>query len=135
MPKLSAVIITKNEERNIGRCLESLAGVVDETVVVDSFSEDKTREICELFEGVRFIEHEWMGYSDTKNHANSLASNDYILSLDADEELSEELREEILGIKRGLNENVAFSLNRLTNYCGHWIRHSGWHPGGRPDHG
>ena len=128
MPKLSAVIITKNEERNIGRCLKSLADIVEETVVVDSFSEDRTREICESFKGVRFIEHDWMGYSDTKSYANSLASNDYILSLDADEELTEDLRQEILALKQGLNERLAFSLNRLTNYCGKWIRHSGWHP-------
>lgn len=128
MPKISAVIITKNEERNIGRCLKSLEGVPDEIIVVDSFSTDKTREISESFDDVRFVEKEWLGYSDTKNFANSLASHPFVLTIDADEELTDELRAEIQALKPNLSEDVAYSLNRLTNYCGKWIRHSGWHP-------
>ena len=91
MVKLSAVIITRNEEKNIGRCLKSLRGLVDEVVVVDSFSNDKTRAICESFPEVRFEQKEWQGYSATKNYANNKASGEYILSLDADEELSPDL--------------------------------------------
>ena len=83
---ITAVIITKNEERNIGRCLDSLVPVVDEVLVLDSFSTDATADICARH-GVRFVTHEWEGYVATKNYANGLASNDWILSVDADEAL------------------------------------------------
>lgn len=126
--KISAVIITKNEERNIGRCLESLQGVADEIVIVDSGSADKTQEICARY-AVRFVSQEWLGYGMQKNFANSLAENDMILSLDADEALSERLRESILEIKsRDEEEKTVYKVNRLTNYCGKWIRHCGWYP-------
>lgn len=127
MNKISAVIITLNEERNIKRCLESLVPVVDETVVVDSFSEDATREICAEYH-VNFVSHPWEGYVATKNYANSLASNDLILSIDADEALSPELAESIRKIKNEPMEDKVFSMNRLMNYCGRWIRHGGWYP-------
>lgn len=125
MPKISAVIITKNEERNLGRCLESLSGVVEEILVIDSFSTDKTQEIA-TEAGARLLTREWMGYSATKNWANDQAQHPYILSLDADEALSPELRDSILDIKDGLNG--CYRFNRLTQYCGQWIRHSGWYP-------
>ena len=125
MPKISAVIITKNEERNIGRCLDSLKGIVDEILVVDSFSEDRTREISEKA-GAKFVEQQWMGYSATKNWANDQAEGPYILSLDADEALSSELRNSIEKVKGSMNG--VYEFNRLTNYCGKWIRHSGWYP-------
>lgn len=125
---LSAVIITKNEERNILRCLNSLLDVADEIVVVDSGSTDNTAAICEDF-GVKFVHHDWQGYSEQKNFANSLASNDWILSIDADEELSDELKHSILRYKnKHIPHDMVFSMNRLTNYCGHWIRHCGWYP-------
>ncbi len=123
---LSVVIITKNEERNIGRCLDSAKPIADEILVVDSFSSDKTREIC-LDKGVRFIEHQWEGYSATKNYANALATYDWILSLDADEALSEELSRSVLELKKAEQPSVA-KFNRLTSYCGQWIRHCGWYP-------
>jgi glycosyltransferase involved in cell wall biosynthesis len=124
---ISAVIITKNEERNIDRCLKSLKGIADEIIVVDSFSTDKTEDICRNYR-LRFIQEEWKGYAETKNYGNSLASNKFILSLDADEELSEELRDEILQHKKKGMEADAYYLNRLTNYCGRWIHHCGWYP-------
>ena len=125
---ISAVIITKNEERNIRRCLESLRGVADDIVVVDSGSTDKTEEICNEF-GVKFVHQDWLGYSEQKNFANNLAANDWVLSIDADEELSEPLRKSILELKnRQFADEVVFSMNRLTSYCGHWIRHCGWYP-------
>ncbi len=127
MNKISAVIITLNEERNIRRCLKSLVPVVDEIVVVDSFSEDATKEICSEFQ-VSFYSHSWEGYVATKNHANSLASNDLILSIDADEALSERLAESIIKIKSTSVEGKVYSMNRLMNYCGQWIRHCGWYP-------
>lgn len=126
MDKISAVIITYNEEKNIRRCLNSLIGVADEIIVLDSYSSDKTKTICEEFE-VKFIESAWKGYSQSKNIANAHASNAYILSVDADEELSEALKESILKAKeRGLNG--AYSFNRLSNYMGRWIRHGDWYP-------
>ena len=127
MNKISAVIITLNEERNIGRCLRSLMHVADEVVVVDSFSNDATPAICAEYH-VNFVSHPWEGYVATKNYANNLASNDLILSIDADEALSPELAESILKLKEQDVEGKAFSMNRLMNYCGRWIRHCGWYP-------
>ena len=126
MPKLSVVIITYNEERNIVRCLDSVKDLADEVVVVDSFSTDRTPELCRSA-GVNFIQRKWEGYSATKNFATSQARYDWILSLDADEALSEELRGSILKIKAG-SEPVYCQFRRLTNYCGKWIRHCGWYP-------
>lgn len=125
---LTAVIITHNEERNIRQCLESVQDVADEIVVVDSLSDDKTEEICNEF-NVKFVKQQWLGYSEQKNFANSLAANDWILSIDADEELSAELKNSIKSLKQTeLLDDKVFSMNRLTNYCGHWIRHCGWYP-------
>lgn len=95
---LTAVIITKNEERNIARCLESIKDVADEIVVVDSGSTDNTEKTCKSF-NVRFVQQDWLGYSEQKNFANNLASNDWILSIDADEELSEKLKNSISELK------------------------------------
>jgi glycosyltransferase involved in cell wall biosynthesis len=126
MPKLSAVIITFNEERNIGRCLVSVIDIADEIVVVDSLSTDSTKQICESF-GVQFFPVSWKGYSGQKNYAHALASNNWILSIDADEAISDELKKSILEWKKLPNPQYA-SFNRLTNYCGQWIRHCGWYP-------
>lgn len=124
--KISAVIITFNEERNIGRCIDSLDGVADEVIVVDSYSTDKTQEICEE-KGVMFTQRTWDDYSGQKNYANSLAQFDYILSIDSDEALSEELKKSIREIKSGTLVE-GYTVNRLTNYCGRWIKHCGWYP-------
>src|SRR5690554_6758660 len=126
MTKISGVIITFNEEKFIENCLKSITGVVDEIVVVDSFSTDRTKEIC-LQYGVRFIENKFIGFTDQKNFANDQAQYDYILSLDADEALSEELKNSILTAKQNLAYN-GYSFNRLNNYCGKWIKHSNWYP-------
>lgn len=122
---LSAVIITYNEERNIRRCLASLQGVADEIVVLDSFSNDATPAICAEF-GARFFQHAFDGHIEQKNRALSLASHDWVLSLDADEALSEPLRQAILALQN--REHEGYTMNRLTNYCGQWIHHSGWYP-------
>jgi len=126
MTNLSVAIITLNEERNIGRCLQSVMGIADDIVVVDSGSTDRTEEICKEF-GARFISQPWLGFVETKNFANSQAKYPDILSLDADEALSDKLRESILKIKKE-ESSAAYSMNRLTNYCGKWIRHCGWYP-------
>lgn len=122
---ISAVIITNNEEQNIERCLKSLKGVVNEIIVVDSGSRDRTKEICQAF-GVMWVDQPWLGYGAQKNVGNSLASNAYILSLDADEALSPELRASISVVSSSLSG--AYSMNRKTNYCGKWINHCGWYP-------
>ena len=124
--KISAVIITFNEEQNIGRCLDSLCDIVDEIVVVDSFSTDKTESICSDYEKVNFVKTEWKGYSETKNYGNKLANNDWVISLDADEALSEELAQNIKSLD--LKNEEAYEFNRLTNYCGKWVKHCGWFP-------
>ncbi len=130
MTPITAVIITFNEERNILRCIESLRDVADEIIVLDSFSNDRTKAICEDLAKVlpvHFYQKEWVGYSQNKNYLNSLATHDYLLSIDADEALDGELKDAIVQEKnKGLHGTYA--LNRLTNYCGKWIKHSGWYP-------
>jgi len=124
---ISAVIITFNEQLNIGRCLQSLQGIADEIIVVDSFSTDNTEKICREFKNVKFIQRAWEGYAQTKNWANEHAAHPYILSIDADEAPDELLRKSILEQKE-LGLTGAFELNRITNYCGQWVKHCGWYP-------
>jgi glycosyltransferase involved in cell wall biosynthesis len=126
MVQLSVVIITYNEQRNIKRCLNSVQKVADEIVVVDSYSEDKTPKICKE-KGIRFIQHPFEGHIQQKNWASQQASYHYVLSLDADEALDEELTQSILSVKQNWQHD-AYAMNRLTNYCGKWIHHSGWYP-------
>ena len=124
--KITATIITFNEERNIERCIRSVEGVADEVIVLDSLSTDRTAEICQSL-GVRFESRAWEGYSESKNYLNSLVITDYILSLDADEALDDELKSAVLKAKADPTPQI-YSVNRLTNYCGKWIKHSGWYP-------
>jgi glycosyltransferase involved in cell wall biosynthesis len=126
MPKISAVIITLNEEQFIGQCLKSLEDVADEIIVVDSFSTDATEDICRKH-NARFIKHAFEGYVEQKNFAVSLAAYPYVLSLDADEALSDELKKSILKIKDN-PESDGYYFNRCNNYCGKWIKHSRWYP-------
>ncbi|MEI6695004.1 MAG: glycosyltransferase family 2 protein [Bacteroidota bacterium] len=127
MVKISAVIITFNEERNIERCIRSLQSIADEIIVVDSYSTDRTAEICSSLD-VRFFQMKWEGYAATKNYGNSLTAYNYILSVDADEALSETLQKEIIILKNTGNQLDAYKVKRLTNYCGSWIYHCGWYP-------
>lgn len=126
MPQISVVIITFNEERNIARCLDSVREVADEIVVLDSFSRDKTKEICQS-RGVSFFEHKFDGHIQQKNRAITYAKYPYILSLDADEALDETLKKSILEVKSNWTKD-GYYMNRLTNYCGHWVRHCNWYP-------
>ena len=124
--KISGIVITYNEESNIERCLTSLLPICDEIVVVDSFSTDNTKAICERF-NVHFFQNEFEGHIEQKNFALAQASHDIVLSLDADEALSEELTRSILSIKNNFSAK-AYRFNRSTNYCGKWIKYSGWYP-------
>ncbi|MBK6267186.1 glycosyltransferase family 2 protein [Marivirga sp. S37H4] len=127
--KLSATVITFNEEANIERCLKSLEQVADEIVVVDSFSTDRTEKIACQFKKVLFIKNKFEGHVQQKNFAMEQSTFDYVLSLDADEELNPELQQHILRIKSSELEIAdAYYMSRLNNYCGKWIRHGGWYP-------
>lgn len=124
--RISAAIITFNEEKNIARCIQALQGIADEIVVVDSFSTDRTKEIC-LELGVTFTEHAFEGYVQQMNYTLTQVNYDYVLSVDADEVLSDKLRNSVLKVKQNWAHD-AYTFNRLTNYCGRWIRHCGWYP-------
>lgn len=126
MIQLSVVIITFNEEKNIGRCLDSVKDVADDIIVVDSFSADKTEEICRS-KGARFVQHKFEGHIEQKNWALTQAKFPYVLSLDADEAISPELKAAVLSVKKNWVKD-GYYMNRLNNYCGQWIRHSGWYP-------
>ncbi|OUR98773.1 glycosyl transferase [Halobacteriovorax marinus] len=126
MTKISAVIITFNEEHNIKRCLDSLQGVADEIVVVDSFSTDKTEAICKSFE-VKWLQNKFLGHIEQKNLALEHATFDHVLSLDADEALDENLKAEILKIKENFTAD-GYYFNRLTHYVDQWIYRCGWYP-------
>ncbi len=127
MNRLTVTIITLNEERNLPRALASVAGVADEIVVVDSGSRDRTLEVARQH-GARVFERAWTDYSDQKNFAAAQAAHDWILSLDADEELSPALREEITRWKQSTPEADAYEMPRMAKYLGRWIEHSGWYP-------
>ncbi len=127
MKRLSVTIITLNEEINIGRCLASVADVADEVVVIDSFSTDRTKEIC-LSYGARFERNPFAGYIEQKQYALSRCSHDFVLSLDADEALSPGLKAAVLHEKSLGFPAELYSMNRLTNYCSQWIHHCGWYP-------
>lgn len=124
--KISATIITFNEERNIARVIESLR-CCDEILVLDSGSNDRTVEIARKL-GARVEEASWRGYAAQKNTAAELASHDWILSLDADESLSEALEAEIWQIKKSGPRFDGYTMPRLAQYLGRWILHSGWYP-------
>jgi glycosyltransferase involved in cell wall biosynthesis len=126
MEKLSAVIITYNEERNIERCIKSLLNVSQEIIVVDSGSKDKTVQIAESL-GAKVIDNEFKGHIEQKNFALDQASNNWVISLDADEELSLKLTESIKKIMAS-QPTVGYTMNRLNNYCGSWIKHGSWYP-------
>lgn len=127
--KISAVIITYNEQKNIARCISSVSQLVDEVVILDSDSIDDTCKIAESL-GAKVFNQKFLGHIQQKNKAIEFATNEWILSLDADEALSPELIQQIRELKNtSISENtVGFKFNRLTNYCGQWIKHCGWYP-------
>lgn len=126
-PRISLVIITLNEEKNIARCIESVPWA-DDVVVLDSNSQDGTQKIAQNL-GARVFNEEFRGYRAQKERATELAKTDWILSLDADEALSPELSQEFLGIiENGEPDVDGFEIPRLSFHMGRWIRHGGWYP-------
>lgn len=125
--KISGVVITKNEEANIRRCIESMLQVVDEVVVLDSDSTDQTCAIAEQL-GATVHKVNWLGYANTKNLAEELVQHRYILSLDADEWLDEEAIQVIKGITHKIPEVTAFEFKRKNYFGSRWIRFGGWYP-------
>jgi glycosyltransferase involved in cell wall biosynthesis len=126
MPLISATIITQNEASNIARCIRSLE-CVDEVVVVDAGSKDETQVIAADL-GVRIVVHPWTGFASQKNWAVSCARHDWILSLDADEELDRAAMTAVLEWKKRKPVAAGYRFARRARYLGRWIRHSGWYP-------
>ena len=124
--RLSVIIITKNEEKNIRICLDSIAWI-DEIIVLDSGSTDATVTICKQYTA-KVYETDWIGFGPQKSRALKYASGDWILSLDADEWITPELKAEILMIIQNPGRYVAFEIPRLSSYCGQYMHHSGWWP-------
>ncbi len=125
--QLSVIIITKNEEGAIGECLASVAWA-DEVIVVDSGSTDKTIEICKSYGAKVYIFNDWLGFGYQKNRALGFATNEWILSIDADERVSNKLRHDIEAAISTNPVNTAFRMPRKSSYCGQFIQHSGWWP-------
>ncbi len=123
---LSAIIVTKDEEHNIRDCLDSLRWV-DEIVVVDSGSTDNTINICKEYTEI-VIESSWSGFGKQKNKALSLAKGDWVLSLDADERVSVNLKSEIMGILKLEDSEAAYKIPRESQFCGRVMKYSGWYP-------
>ena len=125
--EFSVVIITLNEEKRLEPALKSLEGIASEIIVVDAYSNDETVKLAKRYTD-KVFQRKWANYSDQKNFGNSKASYPWILSLDADERISPELRQEIISLKEGEPRHSAFSMPRKVFYLGRWIRHSGWYP-------
>ncbi len=126
MSSISCVIITYNESKNIGRCLESVSWA-DENVVVDAHSTDDTREIASAFTD-KIHRLKWTGFGPAKEFGKSKASGDWILSVDADEVVPEKLREEVQRITQSQDSLDGYFIPRRSNFLGRWIRHGGWYP-------
>jgi (heptosyl)LPS beta-1,4-glucosyltransferase len=125
--KISAILITKNESKNIRRCLESICWV-DEIIIVDSGSTDDTIKIAASFKNVKIISADWIGYTENKKLALSHTNNDWIFWIDADEEVSVELKKEILSLPINIDK-AAYDMPRKTYFLREWVQHTGWYPG------
>ncbi len=128
MIPVSIIIISLNEEKNIWGCLNSLKGITDDIIVIDSGSKDKTVEICESFDNVRVFINDFVDYSNQRNFGTSKANYAYVLNIDADERISDELRKSILGIEISRESNVLYTFNRLNHYCSKPLTMGGWYP-------
>lgn len=130
MNRISSITIVKNDESNIGNCIDSLKKCADEVIVlIDSSSSDRTLEIVKSISTIKYEVVQWQGFALTKQYAISLSSNDYILWLDSDEVLSDKLIIEINSLKKAKKIADAYSIPRKAIFIGKWIKHSGWYPG------
>jgi (heptosyl)LPS beta-1,4-glucosyltransferase len=127
MRKLSICIICKNEENKIAQCLESVSWA-DEIIIVDSGSTDSTLDIASQFTDKIYTEADWQGFGVQRRRAEEYANNDWIFAIDCDEIVSETLKEEIVNKVNQAQDDDVFCVNRLTNFCGKFIYHSGWYP-------
>ena len=127
---ISSIIIAKDEEKNIGRCIQSQRDCVDEIIVIiDDRTKDSTLEKVRSFPKVKYEVVKWLGFSGTKKFAVSLTSNDWVLWIDADEAITPELSKELIEFKKSEPEYDSYSFPRKANFLGRWILHSGWYPG------
>ena len=128
--KLSSILIAKNEEKNISQCIESQLNCVDEIIIlVDNKTHDNTFEIAKSFQNLKCELVDWMGFAKTKQKALSKTSNDWVLWIDADEVITKELSKELIEFKNSEPKYSAYSIPRIANFLGRWIKHSGWYPG------
>ncbi|MCM0604880.1 MAG: glycosyltransferase family 2 protein [Xanthomonadaceae bacterium] len=129
MIPITVTVIAKNEEKNIGKTLAAVQGWAEEIIVVDSGSADKTMDIAKTY-GATTLEHQWLGYGQQKNYAQSQAKNEWVLNLDADEVITSELKEEISTVlKTADSKNISgFAISRRSYYVGKWIKNGGWFP-------
>jgi len=130
--KISVCLITLNEERNLPRCLASVAPIADEILIVDSGSRDRTEEIARQF-GARFVHQDWLGNTDQKNFAQDQAAHPWVFNIDADEELSPDLIQAIIRLKAlpvcdTPEAPDGYRVSRMVFYLGRWIRHGDWYP-------
>ena len=126
-PEIAAIVVCFNEEKNIGACLDSVQWC-DEIVVVDSFSTDRTVEICRRYTD-RIFQRAWGGYRDQKAFAHSQATKEWVMLVDSDERVCPELRDEIReALEMDRNRYVAYSVPRLVYYLDRWWWHGGWYP-------
>lgn len=124
---LSVILITKNEEANLKECLESVS-FADEIIVVDSQSSDKTQVIAQSFGAKLEITSDWPGFGPQKNRALNLATQKWVLSIDADERVTPALKQEILAVISSKDPANCYAIPRSSWYCGRFMKHSGWYP-------
>jgi len=128
--KLSSLILAKDEEQNIARCIESQLACIDEIIVlIDDATTDRTEDIVRTFPQVRYEKVQWQGFSKTKQLGLSLASNNWIFWIDADEALTTQLNDELVQFIKSIPKLNAYSFPRRAFFLGKWIKHSGWYPG------
>jgi len=127
MNRLTVCVVAQNEQENLPRCLRSLQDIADEIIVVDGGSTDRTQEIATEF-GAKVSVRPFTNHADQKNFAASLSSHEWVFLVDADEELSEELKESVREWRGSAPQYEVYEMSRLTWYLGAWIRHSRWYP-------
>ncbi|MCK3658240.1 glycosyltransferase [Pasteurellaceae bacterium Pebbles2] len=129
MPTLSVAMIVKNESQDLAQCLDSVKDWVDEIVILDSGSTDNTEEIARAYGAKFYVNTDWQGFGKQRQLAQQYVTTDYVLWLDADERVTQELRQSIQTAVQKNEENVLYKIPRLSSAFGREIRHSGWYPG------